>query len=147
MLITTPLNKLTAIIIAAAVAVHRALGPGLLQSAYLTCLVFELRRHGLKVEEQRPVPLTYCGIRMDCAYRLDLVVEDVVVVEVKVLERFAPVHSAQDADVLRLTDCPVGLILNFDAAILEEGVKRVLNSRSSRASMLDTAETPDGNVL
>jgi GxxExxY protein len=106
MLTETSLNRITGIIIAAAIAVHKALGPGLLESAYITCLIFELRRRGLKVEEQRPVPVTYCGVKLDCGYRLDLVVEDQVIVEVKALERFAPIHTAQMLTYLRLTGCP-----------------------------------------
>jgi GxxExxY protein len=128
MLTETSLNRITGIIIAAAIAVHRALGPGLLESAYIACLIFELRRRGLKVEEQRPVPLTYCGVKLDCAYRLDLVVEDLVIVEVKALEKFAPIHTAQMLTYLRLTGCSVGLLLNFNAPVLKEGLKRVLNT-------------------
>jgi GxxExxY protein len=128
MLTETALNRITGIIIAAAIAVHKVLGPGLLESAYITCLIFELRRRGLKVEEQRPVPLTYCGIKLDCTYRLDLVVEDLVIVEVKALEKFAPIHTAQMLTYLRLTDCPVGLLLNFNAPVLKDGLKRVLNT-------------------
>jgi GxxExxY protein len=131
MLTDLPLNRITAIIIAAAIAVHRALGPGLLESAYITCLIFELRRRGLKVEEQRPVPLTYCGVKLDCGYRLDLVVEDLVIVEVKTLERFAPIHTAQMLTYFRLTGCPVGLLVNFNVPILKEGLKRVLNTKST----------------
>jgi GxxExxY protein len=131
MLTETSLNRITSIIIQAAIAVHRALGPGLLESAYITCLVFELRRRGLKVEEQKPVPLTYCGVKLDCGYRLDLVVDGVVIVEVKALEKFAPIHTALMLTYLRLTRCPVGLLLNFNAPILKQGLKRVLNTQST----------------
>jgi GxxExxY protein len=132
MLTETSLNRITGIIIAAAIAVHRSLGPGLLESAYICCLVFELRRRGLKVEEQRPVPLIYGGVKLDCGYRLDLVVEGLVIVEVKALEKFAPIHTAQMLTYLRLTGCPVGLLLNFNVPILKEGLKRVLNTRTTR---------------
>ncbi|MGH9312097.1 MAG: GxxExxY protein [Vicinamibacterales bacterium] len=143
MLADLSLNRLTAIIIEAAMAVHRALGPGLLESAYITCLIFELRRRGLKVEEQRPVPLNYCGVKLDCGYRLDLVVEGLVIVEVKALERFAPIHTAQMLTYLRLTNCPVGLLLNFNAPILKEGLKRVLNTRSTVDSGTGQPNTHD----
>jgi GxxExxY protein len=143
MLTETSLNRITGIIIAAAIAVHKALGPGLLESAYITCLIFELRRRGLKVEEQRPVPVTYCGVKLDCGYRLDLVVEDQVIVEVKALERFAPIHTAQMLTYLRLTGCPVGLLLNFNAPILKEGLKRVLNTQ---ATVEGPAEQPNDQV-
>jgi GxxExxY protein len=131
MLTETSLNRITGIIIAAGIAVHRALGPGLLESAYIACLIFELRRRGLKVEEQRPVPLTYHGVKLDCGYRLDLVVEDVVIVEVKALDKFAPIHTAQMLTYLRLTGCPVGLLLNFNAPVLKDGLKRILNTQAT----------------
>jgi GxxExxY protein len=132
-LIGSRLNKLTALIIEAAIAVHRVLGPGLLESAYLTCLIFELKRRGLKVDEQRPVPLEYCGLRLECGYRLDLLVDDLVVVEVKSVERLGPLHTAQMMTYLRLTDCPVGLVFNFNSPMLKQGIKRILNSRSTKA--------------
>jgi hypothetical protein len=112
-----PINELPSIIIAAAIAVHRALGPGLLESAYLTCLVFELRR----------------------GYRLDIIVEGLVIVEVKTIERFAPIHTAQLLTYLRLADCPVGLLLNFNTPVLKQGIKRIINSQSSRAMTADEA--------
>ena len=128
MLLKSPINRLTALIIEAAIAVHRALGPGLLESAYLTCLIFELKRRGLRVDVQRPVPLNYCGLRLECGYRLDLVVEDLIVVEVKTVERFAPIHEAQMLTYLRLTDCPLGLLLNFNSPLMKQGVKRIANN-------------------
>jgi GxxExxY protein len=128
MLIRSRINRLTALIIEAATAVHRALGPGLLESAYLTCLIFELKRRGLRLDVQRPVPLNYCGIRLECGYRLDLVV-----VEVKAVERLAPIHEAQMMTYLRLTDCPLGLLLNFNSPLMKDGVKRIMNNRSTKA--------------
>ncbi len=142
MLIKSRINRLTALIIQAATAVHRALGPGLLESAYLTCLIFELKRRGLRVDVQRPVPLNYCGIRLECGYRLDLVVEDLVVVEVKTVERFAPIHEAQMLTYLRLTDCPLGLLLNFNSPLMKDGVKRVMNNRSTKADWEQLKATP-----
>lgn len=142
MLISSRLNKLTALIIEAAIAIHRVLGPGLLESAYLTCLIFELKRRGLKVDEQRPVPLDYCGVRLECGYRLDLVVEDLVVVEVKAVEKLGPIHTAQMMTYLRLTDCPAGLLLNFNSPMLKQGVKRILNTRSPKAEWTQPNASP-----
>lgn len=121
------LNQLTSRIIASAVDVHRALGPGLLESAYLACLTHDLRTHGVKVEQQRPLALTYRDLRIDCAYRPDLIVDDAVIVEVKALDALAPVHSRQLYTYLRLADCRVGLILNFGAQTMKSGIKRIVN--------------------
>jgi GxxExxY protein len=141
------INELTSAIIAAAIAVHRALGPGLLESAYLACLVFELRRRGLRVEEGRPLPVTYCGLKLTCGYRLDIIVEDLVIVEVKTIERFAPIHTAQLLTYLRLADCPVGLLLNFNTPVLKQGIKRIINSHSSRAlSAAEATKSPSPDV-
>jgi GxxExxY protein len=120
------LNEITGHIISAAIEVHRELGPGLLESAYEACLAFEIRRRNLGVERQVPLPLLYRGSRMlDCGYRLHLVVEDAVVVEVKTIERFEPVHAAQMLPYLRLSHRTVGLLLNFHVKWLtEQGVKR-----------------------
>lgn len=121
------LNRITEIIIGCALRVHRALGPGLLESVYLACLVFELNAEGLSVETQRPIPVEYRGVRLECGFRADLIVEGEVIVEVKSIERLAPVHQAQMITYLRLARCPVGLILNFNTKVMTEGVKRVVN--------------------
>lgn len=121
------LNALTEQIIGAAMAVHRALGPGLLESAYEACLAFELRDRGLRVEEQKPLPVVYRGVRLDCGYRLDLVVNDCVVVEVKAVEKLTSVHEAQLLSYLRLMDCRVGLLLNFHCMMLKNGIRRIVN--------------------
>lgn len=121
------LNELTSQIISAAIQVHRELGPGLLESAYEACLSFELQSRNLTVEHQVPLPLIYRGINIGCGYRLDLVVEDAVIVEIKTIERFEPVHSAQLISYLRLSKRKVGLLLNFHVKWLtEQGVKRVV---------------------
>jgi GxxExxY protein len=122
------LNRLTEQIIGAAIAVHRALGPGLLESAYASCLSFELSSAGLVVEQQKPLPLVYRGVRMACAYRMDLVVENQVVVEVKSVERLDRVHEAQMLSYLRLSGCHVGLLLNFNVRWLTAtGIKRLVH--------------------
>src|SRR6476619_7241137 len=107
------LNQLTSRIIDAAIRVHRAVGPGLLESAYFECLCFELASAGLTIEAQKALPLVYRGMTIRCAYRADIVVEGAVVVEVKALDLLAPIHSRQLYTYLRVADCRVGLVLNF----------------------------------
>lgn len=121
------LDQISRRIIGAAIEVHRHLGPGLLESAYQTCLAFELRQRGLKVEEQKPLPVIYKDVRLDCGYRLDLLVEDAVVVEIKALEQLAPIHQAQLLSYLRLSGKSVGLLVNFHVRVLKDGVKRIVN--------------------
>jgi GxxExxY protein len=121
------LNRLTSSVIEAAIRIHRTLGPGLLESAYLQCLRFELISAGLNVESEKALSLLYRGVTIDCAYRADLVVEGVVIVEVKALDSLAPIHSRQLYTYLRVADCRVGLILNFGAMTLRDGIKRVVN--------------------
>jgi GxxExxY protein len=121
------LNQLTSSIVQAAISVHRTLGPGLLESAYLACLCFELSTSGLKLERQKPLPLVYRGMKIDCAYRADLLVADEVLVEVKAMDSMAPIHSQQLYTYLRIADCRVGLLLNFGARTMKDGIKRVVN--------------------
>ena len=122
------LNALTRQIITAALAVHRELGPGLLESAYEACLAFELLERGLPFERQKPLPLTYRGRTMDCGYRLDFLVDGMVVVEVKAIAAFDPVHLAQVLSYLRLSGCKVGLLINFNVKwLVKDGVKRLVH--------------------
>jgi len=122
------LNELTEKIIGAAIEVHRELGPGLLESAYEACLSLELLNRGLKIERQKPMPLNYKGVPVGTGYRVDLIVEGEVVVEVKAVEKFEPVHVAQILSYLRITGCKVGLLLNFNVKWLaDKGIKRVVN--------------------
>jgi GxxExxY protein len=104
------LNAITEQIIGAAMDVHRVIGPGLLESAYEACLAFELRERGLRVEQQKPLPVIYKGVKLDCGYRLDLVVDDSVIVEVKAVEKLTTVHEAQLLSYLRLLNCRAGLL-------------------------------------
>ena len=132
------LNGITEKIIGAAIQVHRALGPGLLESAYEACLAFELVDRGLKVEQQKPLPVVYREIKLDAGYRLDLLVDGAVIVEVKAVDRLAPIHDAQLLSYLKLSGCKVGLLINFNVKVLKEGIKRVVNNypdslRSSRS--------------
>ena len=120
------LNKLTGQIIGAAIEVHRHLGPGLLESAYETCLVYELRQLGLAVERQKALSLIYKEIKLDHGYRVDLLVEQKVIVELKVVEQIAPVHEAQVLSYLRFSGCKVGLLLNFNVKLLKDGIRRFI---------------------
>jgi len=120
------LNKLTEQIIGAAIEVHRHLGPGLLESAYEACLAYELERLGLKVEKQKPLPLIYKDIRLDQGYRIDLLVADQVVVELKVVDALMPVHEAQMLSYLKLSGCKLGLLINFDVKLLKDGICRFI---------------------
>ena len=120
------LNKLTGQIIGAAIEVHRHLGPGLLESAYETCLAYELRQLGLAVERQKALSLIYKEIKLDHGYRVDLLVEQKVVVELKVVDQIAPVHEAQVLSYLRFSGCKVGLLLNFNVKLLKDGIRRFI---------------------
>ncbi len=121
-------NHLTGRIIGCGMRVHTALGPGLLESAYEECLFYELKQEGLMVGRQIPVPLVYKEVKLDCAYRLDLIVENKVIIEVKALESLNPIHSVQLLTYLKLTNCKLGLLLNFNVLHLKEGIKRVANN-------------------
>ena len=121
-------EELTEKVIGAAIEVHRALGPGLLESAYEECLCRELNIRGLAFQRQVPLPVEYKGVKLDCGYRLDLVVEDAVVLELKCVEHILPVHEAQLLTYLKLTGKHVGMIINFNVAALVKGgiVRKVL---------------------
>jgi len=121
------LNQITSTILSAAIDIHRALGPGLLESAYLTCLTRDLADAHVRIEVQRAVPLVYKGLRVESAYRADLVVEECVLVEVKPIEELAPIHSQQLYTYIRLGNYPVGLLLNFNAPTMKAGIKRMVN--------------------
>ena len=121
------LNALTEAIIGAAIKVHRELGPGLLESAYEACLCFELRRQGYFVEPQKPQPVPYDGLLIDCGYRLDLLVEDEVVVELKAAVRVTQLDERQLLTYLKLSKRVVGLLINFNVVLLVDGVKRLVN--------------------
>jgi len=124
-------NHITGQILAAAIEVHRVLGPGLLESIYVPPLHFELTARKLRFVTQRAVPIVYKGMALDAVYRIDLIVEDLVVVEVKAVASVAQVHQAQVLTYLALTDCPIGLLINFNVPRLMDGVKRLINPRAS----------------
>ena len=120
------INELTGKIIGASFKVHSALGPGLLESSYKECLFYELSKEGLFVEKEKALPLVYEEIKLDIGYRLDLFVENKVVVEIKSIEAFTDVHTAQVLTYLKLTRCKVGLLINFNVAGLKKGIKRLI---------------------
>ncbi|MTK52807.1 GxxExxY protein [Paludibacter sp.] len=119
-------DQISKIILDCAFKVHTALGPGLLESAYRTCLAFELRKAGLKVEEERALPLIYEEIKMDCGYRIDLLIESKVVVELKTVECFTDVHIAQTLTYMKLSGSHLGLLINFYVKSLKNGIKRLV---------------------
>ena len=121
------LNGITEEIIGAAIQVHRVLGPGLLESAYEACLAFELGRRGLKVEQQKPLPLIYERVKLECGYRIDLLVEGLVVVEIKSVDALAPIHEAQVMSYLKLSGCKLALLINFNVRVLKDGIRRFVN--------------------
>ncbi|MGH2591935.1 MAG: GxxExxY protein [Anaerolineae bacterium] len=122
------LNEITETIIGSAITVHRALGPGLLESAYEACLAFELAQNGFKIEQPKPLPVIYKDVKLDCGYRLDLLVEKAVIVEIKAVHRLEPVHEAQLLSYLKLSGCNVGLLINFHSRVLKDGIRRIVNN-------------------
>ncbi|TLS77353.1 GxxExxY protein [Mariprofundus erugo] len=124
---TDDINKLSRIILDAAMYVHSSLGPGLLESAYEHCLYFELHSRGIACERQLELPIMYRGHRIDAGYRIDLLVGDTIIVELKTTERILPVHEAQLLSYLKLSNKRLGLLINFNAIHLKDGIKRMAN--------------------
>lgn len=123
-------NKLSNIVLGFAIEVHKNLGPGLLESAYCECLSYELTNYGLYVESQKALPIIYKDIKLEHGYRLDLLVENKLVLELKTVECFTDVHYAQILTYLRLGNYPLGLLINFHTKTLKEGIKRFINQKS-----------------
>lgn len=121
------LNKITEMIIGAAIQVHRTLGPGLLESAYESCLAYELRKRGLTVEQQKAVPLVYEEVKLECGYRMDLLIEHSIVVEIKSVEALAPIHEGQTLSYLKLSGSRLALLINFNVLVLRDGIRRFIN--------------------
>jgi len=121
------LNRLTEAIIAAAIDVHRHLGPGLLESVYEACLEHELTLRGHIVERQKPLPVCYKGVRVDCGFRVDLLVDSLVIVEVKATTAVHPIHATTTLSYIKLADRAVGLLLNFHVQAIKHGIKRLVN--------------------
>ena len=137
------LNELTGLTIASAITVHRALGSGLLETAYCACLCYELQQAGIGFELQRSIPLRYKDVNLNCAYRADLIVENLVVVEVKAVDSLAPIHARQLLTYLKVFGGRVGLILNFGARTMREGIKRVVHDFPSSGDTAEIAKTRD----
>lgn len=133
--------ELTQTVIGCAMKVHSALGPGLLESAYQECLCFELLSAGLFAEKEKPMPLIYCDVKLDCGYRVDLMVESRLILEIKAVEAINDVHLAQVLTYLKLADLRLGLILNFHVLHLRDGIRRVVNRYDDSASSATSAKT------
>ena len=122
------LNQITEKIIGAAIEIHKTLGPGLLESAYEECLCYQLSRAELHFQRQVDLPVLYKEVRLDCGYRLDLIVEDAVIVELKTVECLLPIHEAQLLTYLKMKNLRVGLLINFNVPVLKDGIKRMVNN-------------------
>ena len=120
-------NEISKIVFESALKIHKVLGPGLLESAYEECLFYELKKYDLKVEKQKQLPLIYEEVRLDVGYRIDIIIEDKFIVEIKSVEALTDVHLAQLLTYLRLSNCKLGLLINFNVSLLKNGVKRVIN--------------------
>ncbi len=121
------INRITEAVIGAAIQVHREIGPGMLESAYEACLAYELVERGWKIEQQKPVPLVYKGVHLECGYRMDLLVQDQVIVEIKAVDQIMPIHRAQLLSYLKLSGLKVGLLINFNVQLLKSGIERIVN--------------------
>jgi GxxExxY protein len=137
------LDQISRRIIGAAIDVHRHLGPELLESAYQTCLAFELSQRGLRFEQQKSLPVHYKEVKLDCGYRMDFVVENEIVVEIKAVETLLPIHEAQLLSYLRLAHKKVGLLLNFHVPVLKSGLKRIVNEFPDARSKDAVSDAPE----
>ncbi len=127
-------NQLTEKSIGCAIEVHRALGPGLLESAYEECLCYELNQQELSFKRQVPLPVVYKGIKLDCGYRIDVLVNDIIIVELKTVEKLLPIHDAQLLTYLKLYNRQIGLLLNFNVPVLKSGIKRIVSQFQERSA-------------
>ena len=121
-------NEISKLIFDCALTVHKSLGPGLLESAYEECLYYELKKSGLNVEKQKPLPLVYEEVKLEVGYRIDLIVENKVIIELKAVEALNDVHLAQVLTYLRLSNCKLGLLINFNVSLIKNGIRRVVNN-------------------
>jgi len=121
-------NKLTGLVIGAAIEVHKVLGPGLLESAYEDCLCHELKLNRISFEKQKPLPVHYKGVELDCGYRLDVVVEKTVILELKACEHLEAIHHAQLLTYLKLSNLTLGLLMNFNVPVMKDGIVRLANN-------------------
>lgn len=125
---TQSFKQITEQVIGSCIDLHRQLGPGLLESAYEECLCFELAQRGVRFERQKPLPVHYKTVNLDCGYGLDLVVEQKIIIELKAVEKLLPVHEAQVLTYLKLSGLTLGLLINFNVPVLKDGIKRVANN-------------------
>ncbi|MFQ6603392.1 GxxExxY protein [Flavobacterium sp. C3NV] len=121
-------NELSRIVFDCALKVHQTLGPGLLESAYEECLFYELKKSGLEIEKQKPLPLVYEEVKLDIGYRLDILVENKLILEIKSVDILNEVHFAQLLTYLKLTNCKLGLLINFNVALIKNGIRRIVNN-------------------
>jgi len=121
-------NDITRSIIECAIKVHSTIGPGLLESAYQECLFYELKKQGHKVEKEKPLPLIYDDIKLECGYRVDLLIDNMVIVELKAVNELKDLHTAQLLSYLKMANIKVGLLINFNVTLLKYGIKRIVNN-------------------
>lgn len=122
-------NELSAIAISSAIKVHRSVGPGLLESVYKECLFYELNKNNIHVEKEKPLPLVYETVKLDCGYRADIILENKLVLELKSVESLSDIHTAQTLTYLRLSGCKLALLINFNVLLLKDGLKRIINGK------------------
>lgn len=120
-------NEISKIIFDCALKVHKSLGPGLLESAYEECLFYELKKTGLKIEKQKPLPLVYENVKLEIGYRVDIIIENKVIIEIKSVEALNDVHLAQVLTYLKLSDSKLGMLINFNVTLIKNGIKRIVN--------------------
>ena len=120
-------NEISKVVFDCSLKVHKALGPGLLESAYEECLFYELKKTGLKIEKQKPLPLIYENVKLEAGYRVDIIIEDKFIIEIKAVEALNDVHLAQLLTYLKLADCKLGMLINFNVTLIKNGIKRVIN--------------------
>jgi GxxExxY protein len=121
-------NELSKIVFDCALKVHQTLGPGLLESAYEECLFYELKKTGLDIQKQKPLPLIYEEVKLDVGYRLDIIIENKLILEIKSVDTLNDIHFAQLMTYLKLTNCKLGLLINFNVVLVKNGIKRVVNN-------------------
>ncbi|HOU88679.1 MAG TPA: GxxExxY protein [Verrucomicrobiota bacterium] len=138
----TQLNQISYRVIGLAMQVHRELGPGLLESAYEECLVYELRAAGFVIDQQKPCPVRYRGVVLECGYRIDIVVADALIVEVKSVQELLPVHRAQILTYMKLDQKPLGLLINFNVPLLKDGIERLIVGPLVQAGLTGSSVAP-----
>lgn len=121
-------NELSKVVFDCSLKVHQTLGPGLLESAYEECLYYELKKTGLEIEKQKPLPLFYEEVKLDIGYRLDIIIENKLILEIKAVDALNEIHFAQLLTYLKLTNCKLGLLINFNVALIKNGIRRIVNN-------------------